>query len=339
MIGAGLSLDDLPVAACLCDAQGQITAYNEAAESLLISMGFKKPFLLNATTLATHAQLLGALDKHQTTGARVMLRDAQYDWWLSTVAGGTLLMAYPLEGDTSASAGALPLSGHMAAALAHEIRNPLLSIKGAAKLLEDVLSDVDDKALTELIHRESERIEGLMRTLDPLSPSAESTMVPVNIHEVIQHAREAAASMAPHVVFINDYDPSIPDILGDHARLVQVMVNVLKNACEAMADKSDAQIHISTRVLPQSGAKRMHSRQQPVCISIRDNGPGISDNLREQLFTPFVSGNQQGKGLGLSIASAILHQHHGVIEYNPAPHGGAQFSIYLPLEKRMKQAS
>ncbi len=328
-----LTLDDLPVAACFCNAAGEITSFNEAAESLLSGMGFKKPYRVHASQ-----ELSDAFAKHRRTGARVKLGTSQAQWWFSAHGNGCLITAYPLSAEQNDAGDAPSLSGHMAAALAHEIRNPLLSIKGAAKLLEDVLPDADDKALAELIHRETERVEELMRGLDPLSPSAESAMALVNIHEVIQHARQAAASMAPQVKFMTDYDPSIPDIMGDHARLVQVMVNLFKNACEACADMHGTEIHVSTRVLPQAQAKRLHGRQQPVCISVRDNGPGISENLHEHLFTPFVSGNQQGKGLGLSIASAILHQHHGAIEHVPTAKG-AQFNIYLPLEKRQRKAS
>lgn len=335
-----LALDDLPMAAMLCDAHGAISHYNEAAESLLVSMGFKKPFALTANALATQPQLHAALEKHRSTGARVKLRDQEArEWWLTSQGTCTLIIAYNLDEDKRAGADdGPPLSSHMAAALAHEIRNPLLSIKGAAKLLEDVVVDARDKTLAELIHRETERVEGLMRNLDPLSPSAHTAMVPLNIHEVIQHAREAVASIAPQVVFVSDYDPSIPDILGDHERLVQVMVNLFKNACEAMAGTKDAQIHISTRVLPLSQAKRVHGRQQPVCVTIRDTGPGIDVAMREHLFTPFVSGNAYGKGLGLSIAAAILHQHHGVIEYAPTASGNAQFHVYLPLEKGLRNA-
>lgn len=327
-----LTLDDLPMAACLCNQGGEIISYNEAAESLLVGMGFKKPFRIQATR-----ELSDAFAKHQRTGAQVKLLGTQAQWWFSPLGDHCLITAYPLESEHD-STDAPSLSGHMAAALAHEIRNPLLSIKGAAKLLEDVLHDADDKALADLIHRETERVEELMRGLDPLSPSSEAAMAMVNIHEVIQHAQQAAASMTPQVTFITDYDPSIPDVMGDHARLVQVMVNVLKNACEAMAGDANGEIHISTRVLPQAQAKRLHGRQQPICISVRDNGPGISENLHEHLFTPFVSGNQHGKGLGLSIALAILHQHHGVIEHVPTTKG-AQFNIYLPLQKQKRAAS
>lgn len=332
MSAPSLTLDDLPMAACLCTSGGDITSFNEAAESLLAGMGFKKPYRVTAMQ-----ELGDAFAKHRRTGAQVKLRTSHAQWWFSAHNDHCLITAYPLADEQSDASDAPSLSGHMAAALAHEIRNPLLSIKGAAKLLEDVLSDGDDKALAELIHRETERVEGLMRNLDPLSPSAETAMALVNIHEVIQHAREAASSMAPHVQFMTDYDPSIPDIMGDHARLVQVMVNLFKNACEACADMHRGEIHVSTRILPQAQAKRLHGRHQPVCISVRDNGPGISENLHEHLFTPFVSGNQQGKGLGLSIASAILHQHHGAIEHVASPKG-AQFNIYLPLEKQKRAA-
>jgi two-component system nitrogen regulation sensor histidine kinase GlnL len=142
--------------------------------------------------------------------------------------------------------------------------------------------------------------------------------------------RQAAeASFARHVTFVLDYDPSLPPLSGVPARLIQMLMNIIKNAAEACADMAGAQITISTRYGSFEARKRLAGKALPIHVTIADNGPGIAEQLRAQLFTPFVSSKPGGKGLGLSLAAAIMAQHGGLLEWENAEHGGANFHFYF----------
>jgi two-component system, NtrC family, nitrogen regulation sensor histidine kinase GlnL len=221
------------------------------------------------------------------------------------------------------------LSAQLAASLAHEIRNPLLSIKGAAQLLEQSVS-ADDKALADLIINEAKRIEQLVATLDPLTPNPQQEMVALNIHELTEYVRLAAeSSFGAHVKFIQHYDPSLPPIRGVKEQLIQALMNLTKNAAEAVRNVENPTVTISTRFLVGERMQRVGGRKLTIQVKIEDNGAGVPAAIAPRLFTPFNSGNE-GKGLGLAIVAKIIEEHEGLVACESAPDSPAIFSLYLP---------
>lgn len=219
----------------------------------------------------------------------------------------------------------------LARGLAHEVKNPLGGIRGAAQLLE---RDLDSPQLTEFTRIIIEEVDRLRDMVDAmLGPNQVERHEPLNIHKVLERVRSLLAVEHPSVTITRDYDPSLPDLVGDESQMIQAMLNVARNAVEAMteADVPAPSLMLRTRARRQFtlGAER----HRLVCeVSIIDNGPGIPERLRETLFYPMVSGRAEGSGLGLSIAQSILHQHQGLIECDSAP-GHTEFRLLIPLEK------
>jgi two-component system nitrogen regulation sensor histidine kinase GlnL len=220
----------------------------------------------------------------------------------------------------------------MAAMLAHEVKNPLSGIRGAAQLLEKRLGD-GDRLLTQLICDETDRIVGLVNRMEILGDERPTPMGPVNVHEVLDHVhRLAAAGFARHVAFREEYDPSLPPVWGNRDQLVQVFLNVVKNAAEACPDQGGV-IVMSTQFVPGLRLGDRFSGPRPrlaLTVRIRDNGAGIPDHIRDGLFDPFVTGKLGGKGLGLALAAKIVAEHDGVIEFESQPRRTV-FSVSLPL--------
>ena len=216
--------------------------------------------------------------------------------------------------------------------LAHEIKNPLGGIRGAAQLISRSFKDEALKDYTQVIIEESDRLRDLVdRLLGPRQlPKKES----LNVHKVIERVNQLVTVEANEQVrFIRDYDPSIPDILGDSSQLIQALLNVVRNAMQALLQdntQANKEVRIMTRALRQFtiGSKR----HKLVCkISVIDNGPGIPAPILKTLFYPMVSGRPDGTGLGLSIAQSIINQHNGLIECKSEPHQ-TLFNILLPIE-------
>jgi two-component system nitrogen regulation sensor histidine kinase GlnL len=237
------------------------------------------------------------------------------------------------------------VSSSLAASLAHEIRNPLLAIKGAAQLLEGVVSE-DDKSLAALIIAEAARIEKLIATMDPLTPSPTQVMAPLNIHEVTEYVRLAASSFAPDVRILTHYDPSLPEIRGAREALIQALMNLVKNAVEAVtshqspvSSKNTSSlatgdwrlVTLTTRYLAGERMQRIDGTKLNIQVSVTDNGAGVDAALVPRLFTPFNSSKADGKGLGLAITAKIIEEHGGLIAYDAPAEGGAKFSVYLPV--------
>ena len=211
--------------------------------------------------------------------------------------------------------------------LAHEIRNPLGGLRGAAQLLERELAARDAGELAEytgIIVSEADRLSLLVDRL--LMPNAPVEHEPVNLHRVTEHVCALVeAEAAARVAIARDYDPSIPPLLGSFDQLVQAVLNVVRNAVQARGDR----IVIRTRVVHQAHIGR---RQHPLAgrIDVIDNGPGVRPDLAEALFFPMVSGHPEGSGLGLPIAQSLVSRHGGIIEYERDP-GETTFSILLPI--------
>jgi len=222
------------------------------------------------------------------------------------------------------------VSASLAASLAHEIRNPLLSIKGAAQLLEAVVSE-EDKSLAALIINEAARIEKLIATMDPLTPNPSQISESLNIHEVTEYVRLAASSFAPQVRIITQYDPSLPNVRGVREALIQALLNLVKNAVEAVAEIPEPTITLTTRYLAGERMQRQGGARLNIQVSVTDNGAGVAADVVPRLFTPFSSTKADGKGLGLAIVAKIIEEHGGLIAYDAPPEGGARFSVYLPI--------
>ncbi|WP_290443846.1 nitrogen regulation protein NR(II) [Halomonas sp. Mc5H-6] len=217
----------------------------------------------------------------------------------------------------------------LARGLAHEVKNPLGGIRGAAQLLE---RDLDNPALREFTHIIVEEVDRLRDMVDSmLGPNYIVKHEPVNIHKVLERVRSLLIAEHPWVDIQRDYDPSLPELFGDEAQMIQAVLNVARNAVQAMGDAETPTptLVLRTRARRQFtlGAERHRLVSE---VGIIDNGPGIPGTLQETLFYPMVSGRAEGSGLGLSIAQSILHQHQGLIECDSRP-GRTEFRLLIPL--------
>jgi two-component system nitrogen regulation sensor histidine kinase GlnL len=209
--------------------------------------------------------------------------------------------------------------------LAHEIKNPLGGIRGAAQLLDRQL-DNEGKQFTYIIIREADRLQNLVDRM--LGPKHLPVKEMVNIHKILEHIRQLVNVESKTIVFIADYDPSLPDIHADETMLIQALLNITRNAVSAL----DGQGQITLRTRPRRNyAIRSHTYPLVMQIDIIDNGEGIPESLAETLFFPMVTGRADGTGLGLSIAQSLIQQHSGQIEFTSKP-GETCFTILLPLE-------
>ncbi len=209
--------------------------------------------------------------------------------------------------------------------LAHEIKNPLGGIRGAAQLLEHELS-VETREYTQVIIQEADRLQSLMDRL--LTPHRTPQIGALNIHEVLERVRSVTlAEVSRGLSIRRDYDISIPELVGDREQLIQVVLNIVRNAVQAMQGKGE--LILRTRIARQV-TLAMKRHRLAMQVQIIDNGPGIPDSLQERIFYPLVSGREDGTGLGLTLAQTFVHQHHGTIEVESEP-GHTVFSILLPL--------
>lgn len=210
--------------------------------------------------------------------------------------------------------------------LAHEIKNPLGGIRGAAQLLEQELEKPALREYTQVIVQEADRLRSLMEKL--LSPQNASHYSALNIHEVLERVRSVVLAEMPGDLKIQrDYDISLPALVGDKEQLIQAMLNIVRNAAQAM--HGSGLIILRTRIARQvTLIKRRH--RLAVMVQIIDNGPGIPPELQDKVFYPLVSGRADGHGLGLTLAQDFVSQHHGTIEFDSEP-GRTRFTVMLPL--------
>jgi two-component system nitrogen regulation sensor histidine kinase GlnL len=221
----------------------------------------------------------------------------------------------------------------LAAMLAHEIKNPLSGIRGAAQLLESSAAD-EDRALTKLICDETDRIVKLVDRMEVFGDERPVEREPVNIHVVLDHVKRLAQSgFARHVRFVEDYDPSLPPVLANRDQLIQIFLNLVKNATEAVGEKPEGEIQLTTAFRPGvrlsvPGAKARVSLPLEFCV--KDNGPGVPEELMPHLFDPFVTTKQSGGGLGLALAAKIIGDHGGIIECESQPRRTI-FRVLMPI--------
>ena len=250
-------------------------------------------------------------------------------------------MAQMIERQLTHRAAARSVSG-MAGVLAHEIKNPLSGIRGAAQLLEPSLSD-EDRALTQLICSETDRICNLVDRMEVFGDERPIVKDAVNIHDVLNHVRRIAENgFGRGVRFVEDYDPSLPPVLGNRDKLVQVFLNLVKNAAEAIGDRGEGgRIVMQTAFRPGVRLSIAGSDTRvslPLMIQIEDNGTGIADHLKPHLFDPFVTTKPSGTGLGLALVAKIISDHGGVIECDSEPKRTI-FRVLLPMQQRQRATS
>jgi two-component system nitrogen regulation sensor histidine kinase GlnL len=349
---ASLILGALSVHVVLLDAENRFRFVNHAAEQFLGVSASQLASLTLTDLVLPDSPLFLLLDQVRDTGATVSdheltLESPRLHKQGITVQGSPLVeepgavllvlqdasAARALESQLAFRGAARSVSG-MAAILAHEVRNPLSGIRGAAQLLESSVSP-EDRELAVLIRDEADRIRGLVDRMEIFGEKP-ITRTAVNIHRVLEHVRKLAQSgFAAHVRFHEVYDPSLPPVWGNRDQLVQVILNLVKNAAEAVTEQTqlNPEIVLSTgyqhgmRLAVPGSSTRV---ELPLTVAVRDNGPGIPDDIRPHLFEPFVSTKASGSGLGLALVAKIMGDHGGLIEIDSRA-GRTEFRLHLPV--------
>ncbi len=217
--------------------------------------------------------------------------------------------------------------------LAHEIKNPLGGIRGAAQLLEAELRTAEQREFTRVIISEADRLQSLLDRV--LAPHRGPRVVDeLNIHEVCERVRALILAEFPSGLrIVRDYDASVPSIRGDREQLIQALLNVVRNSAQALTERigqDEARIELRTRIARQVTFARRHCRLA-LDLRVIDNGPGVPEDIRERAFDPLVSGREGGSGLGLALAQGYIHEHEGMIDFESEP-GRTEFRILLPLD-------
>ena len=351
MTDAAAILSALNAAVLTVDRAGRVTSFNPAAESLLNTgapQALGRP--LSRLLPADHP-LFGMIETVREQGVNLTEYEVSIETprvklpvvvaQLSPVGddpGVVAVMLVPMtlarEIDRHlAHRGAARSVGGMAALLAHEIKNPLAGIRGAAQLIEANV-DAGDRELAALIRDEADRVAALVNRMEAFAGPEGLDRKPVNIHEVLNRVRRVSeAGFASGIAFVEEYDPSLPPVPGDHDRLVQVFLNLVKNAAEACPGEG-GEILLRTvfrhgeRLAVSGSGRRVHL---PLEVSVQDNGRGIPEELHRTLFDPFVTGRQGGQGLGLALVAKIVDEHAGAVAFESEPRRTV-FRVLLPVD-------
>ncbi|WP_068110241.1 two-component system sensor histidine kinase NtrB [Tropicimonas marinistellae] len=356
MPGTGRIWASLPIPALLLDHQDRITNINPAAELFLNKTIKGLAGALVYDKLVIDAPVEEALARVRKNRSPIFVNDVdvgtgerapvECNLQIAPVANDTsqiLFLVSPREiagrlGRSISADKAAKSAIGMAEMLAHEIKNPLAGITGAAQLLSMNLPK-EDLELTDLIVAESRRIVKLLDQVEQFGNLRPPQLKPVNIHDILDRARKSAIiGFAAHMTVKEDYDPSLPPAYGDGDQLLQVFLNLLKNAAEAAAMDS-GEITIRTFYEPSLRVRRKGEQafRVPLQVEIVDNGPGLPAEIADEVFEPFVSGRENGTGLGLALVGKIIAEHKGWISVDSVP-GRTVFRISLPVApKHMQQ--
>ena len=280
-------------------------AFGQKRQELVLERTAREPLTLNSTAVVLDSPLGALLLEFREIDLR--LRHERDDRFLDTAQANREIVRN----------------------LAHEIKNPLGGIRGAAQLLESDLNEPWLREYTQVIIKEADRLQALVdRLLEPHRHARAEDEV--NIHEVFERVRSVVAAEYPLALVIErDYDASLPNLRGDKEQLIQVVLNLVRNAAQAL--HGQGRILLKTRVARQvTIAKKRH--RLALDLHVIDNGPGIPDGIRDRIFFPLISGREGGSGLGLSLAQSFVHQHGGTIECESRP-GRTDFRILLPLSQ------
>ncbi len=335
--------DILATAVIIVDAHQVIRYLNPAAENLLGVSAYHALERPVNSMLGDCTELVRALSNALSEGASYTEHDLAL-----TLNGHTLVLSATVSPLDDAHGSAVielhPAAGNVRIArdeqvmaqtqasqallrqLAHEIRNPLGGIRGAAQLLEGELESSDLREYTQVIIQETNRLQGLLDRL--LTPAKRPVVQPVNIHEVLERVRSLLQAEFPRLQFQCDYDTSLPELAGDPEQLIQAVLNIARNAAQAM--NGDGRISFRTRVARQV-TLAMKLWKLAIRVDVIDNGPGIPEDMLSRVFFPLVSGREGGSGLGLTLAQSLVQRHEGAIHVESQP-GRTCFSIYLPIK-------
>ena len=346
---AAAILSALPVPAVVLDAENRFRYANSAAELFFHLSAASLAGIGLAELLPGDNRLFGLLAQVRAHEAQVADHDltlesprlyrrgvAAHGAPLQELPGGVVLTLQ--DGSTAQMLdrqlnflGAARGASAMAEMLAHEVKNPLSGIRGAAQLLEQN-ADESDRELCQLIQDEADRIRGLVDRMDMFSDRPVE-LAPVNIHQVLDHVRRVARTgFAAHLRLVEEYDPSLPPVWGNRDQLVQILLNLVKNAAEAV-DPLNGELVLATayhhgvRIAVPGSRQRVHL---PLQVSIRDNGPGIPESVRATLFEPFVTTKRGGQGLGLALVAKLVSDQGGLIECDSRP-GRTVFRLSLAM--------
>ena len=340
-------LDLLATAVLLLDGRGRIVYANPAAENLF---EFSRLKFLRSTlpdVFGNCAGLASAIDRATATGASYTEQELELGVWAKpklhltcTVSSieandATLLLEFRHIDQQLKIAREERLQEQQQAnrelirSLAHEIKNPLGGIRGAAQLLERELDRPQLVEYTQVIIGEADRLRGLVNRL--LAPHRAPTYRRINIHEVLVRVKGVVQAEFPAIPIACDFDTSLPELEADHEQLLQAALNIVRNAAQALSGSPVAapEIRLVTRVARGVTLAKRHHRLA-LAVAVEDNGPGVPDHLRDRIFFPLVSGREGGSGLGLTIAQTFITQHGGTVECESAA-GRTVFTVLLPM--------
>ena len=338
------AFDGGPWPAFVLSSKGLLKAANEAAE-MLFGQGLATLARRGVTEAGGDlaALFLRAVREggsvHQS-GVEVALFGApafEAEVAFTPMGGGDILVSLYVESQGARrerASEALRSVAGMGRTLAHEIKNPLAGIRGAAQLLKLGASPAD-APLAQVIVDEVDRIRRLVDQVEAFSDERAAPKVALNIHRILDRVRTLSASAFDgQVAFTDAYDPSLPMVLGDEDQLVQIFLNLVKNAAEAALDRRDGQGQVLISTAYRMGSRLQTSgrgwRSTPLEVRIQDNGPGVPADLRHRLFDAFVTTKDRGMGLGLTLVAKLVHAHDGLIEFESEP-GRTVFHVLLPI--------